>query len=258
MAETSWRNTMRRFVRNVTGSAATAITNVQNAITSRLRRGTAKPTTTVPPQQLSMPLVTNEFANEAPERPVASTSLHQPCSLRAMAGERVLGDNRQSLFDVVDENTAMKNNSIVEKVTSKIPMDEHTFLTKAKLTLCNLLEQHRNTKIKFNLTCIMIRTAMATGEQHDDKPTFWSEAHENFPATELNDLYEIMKEKVLYAFASHLNKGSNWRFKEVKSLTVHNDRNIPLRGSSYKDLPKFVKDKKAVINIKNADNECFR
>jgi hypothetical protein len=31
-----------------------------------------------------------------------------------------------------------------------------------------------------------------------------------------------------------------------------------LRGSSYKDLPKFVKDRKAVINIKNADNECFR
>jgi hypothetical protein len=195
MAEMSWRNTMRRFVRNVmTGSAATAITNVKNAITSRLRRGAAKPTTTVPPQQLSTPL-----ASEARERPVA---LHQPCSLRAMAGERVLGDNRQSLFYVVDKNTAMKNNSVVKEVTSKIPMDEHTFLTKAKLTLCNLLEQHRNTKIKLNLTCIMTRTDMTTGEQQDDKPTFWSETHENFPATYLNDLYEIMKEEVLYAFAS--------------------------------------------------------
>lgn len=223
MADVSWRNTMRRFVRNVmTGSAATAITN---AITSRLRRGTA----TVPP---STPL-----ASEARERPVA---LHQPRSLRAMAGERVLGDNRQSLFNVVDKKTAMKNNSIVKEVTSKIPMDEHAFLTKAKLTLCNLLEQHRNTKIKLNLTCIMTRTDMVTGEQQDDQATFWSETHENFPATNLDDLYEIMKEKVLYAFASYLNKGSNWRFKEVISLTVHIDKNIPLRGSSYKDLPKFV------------------
>jgi hypothetical protein len=93
MADMSWRNTMRRFVRNVTGGAATAITNVKNAITSRSRRGTAKPTATVPPQQLSTPLVTNEFASEARERPVASTSLHQPRSLEAMAGERVLGDN---------------------------------------------------------------------------------------------------------------------------------------------------------------------
>jgi hypothetical protein len=158
----------------------------------------------------------------------------------------------------MDKSTAMKNNSIVKEITSKIPMDEHTFLTKAKLTLCNLLEQHRNTKIKLNLTCIMTRTDMATGEQQDDKATFWSETHENYPATDLNDLYEIMKEKVLDAFATYLNKGSSWRFKEVKSLTVHIDKNIPLRGSSYKDLPKFVKDKKAVINIKNTDNECFR
>jgi hypothetical protein len=177
-----------------------------------------------------------------------------------MAGERVLGDDlyNKSLFDVADKSTAMKNNSIVKEITSKKSMDEHTFLTKAKLTLCNLLEQHRNTKIKLNLTCIMTRTDMATGEQQDDKATFWSETHENFPATDLNDLYEIMKENVLDAFAIYLNKGSSWRFKEVKSLAVHIDKNIPLRGSSYKDLPKFVKDKKAVINIKNADNECFR
>jgi hypothetical protein len=69
------------------GSAATAITNVASAITSRIRRGAAKSTTTVSPQQLSTPLVTEL------ERPVTSTSLHQPLSLRAMAGERVLGDD---------------------------------------------------------------------------------------------------------------------------------------------------------------------
>jgi hypothetical protein len=88
-------------------------------------------------------------------------------------------------------------------------MDEHTFLTKVKLTLCNLSVQHRNTKIKLNLTCIMTRTDMATAEQQDDKATFWSETHENFPATDLNHLYEIMKEKVLDAFATYLNKGSS-------------------------------------------------
>jgi hypothetical protein len=65
MAEMSWRNTMRRVVRDImTGSAATAVTNVASEITSRIRRGAAKSTTTVPPQQLSTPLVTNEFASE--------------------------------------------------------------------------------------------------------------------------------------------------------------------------------------------------
>jgi hypothetical protein len=41
-------------------------------------------------------------------------------------------------------------------------------------------------------------------------------------------------------------------------LEVLIDKNVPLRGSSYKDLPKFIKDKKAVINIKNDDNQCFK
>jgi hypothetical protein len=167
----------------------------RSAITSRIRRGAAKfPTTTVHLnnyQRRSLP------SSQAKLLRGLSRTSHQPRSLRAMAGERVLGDNRQSLFNVMDKSTAMKNNSIVKKVTSKISMDEHTFLTKAKLTLCNLLQQHRNTKIKLNLACIITRTDMATGEQQDDQATFWSETHENFPATDLNDLYEIMKIKFL-------------------------------------------------------------
>jgi hypothetical protein len=96
----------------------------------------------------------------------------------------------------------------------------------------------------------MTRTDMAAGEQQDDQATFWSETHENFLATGLNNLYEIMKEKVLDAFANYLNKGSSWRFEEVKGLTVHIDKNIQLKDSSYEDLPKFVKDKKAAITLR--------
>jgi len=32
----------------------------------------------------------------------------------------------------------------------------------------------------------------------------------------------------------------------------------PLKGSSYIDLPKEIKDKKAIRNSKNDDNECFK
>ena len=32
----------------------------------------------------------------------------------------------------------------------------------------------------------------------------------------------------------------------------------PWKGSRYMELPKFVMDKKAVINIKNNDNQCFK
>ena len=32
----------------------------------------------------------------------------------------------------------------------------------------------------------------------------------------------------------------------------------PLKGSSYIDLPKFLKDKKAIINVKNQDDEFLK
>jgi hypothetical protein len=243
-----------------TTTAANAITNVASTIASRLRRGAAKPTATVPQQPMSSMtatpydrLSTAVTATSQPPAVPQPTSLHQPRSLRAMTNEH---DNRhdKSLFNVKDINTAMKNNCVVKKITSKIPMDEHTFLTKVKLTLCDLLEPNRNMKIRLKLTCIMTRIGMATGQKHDEKATFRSETHENFPATDLNNLYKIMKEKALDAFATYLNSGSSWRFKEVESPTVHIDKNISLRGSSYKDLPKFIRDKKAVINVRNRDN----
>ena len=31
----------------------------------------------------------------------------------------------------------------------------------------------------------------------------------------------------------------------------------PLAGGSYMELPKFIKDKKACINVKNDDDRCF-
>jgi len=32
----------------------------------------------------------------------------------------------------------------------------------------------------------------------------------------------------------------------------------PLKGSSYIPLPKYLADKKAIINLKNEDNQCFK
>jgi hypothetical protein len=250
MAEMSWRNTMRRFVRDVTGSAANAITNVKSAITSRMRRGTAKPTTTVPPVAAvtvapQPPLVTDEFAapygrlptGEARTR-LASTSFHQPRSLRAIAGERVLSDDRYnaSLFKVENGKTAMKKDCVNKKITSKIPMDESTFLTKAKITVCNILEQHRNTKVKLKFVCMMLRTDMATGEEQNKEGVFWSGTFENYPATDLSELYNAMKERLLEEFTNYLNEGSNWRFKEVKCLEVLIDKNVPLTRQQLQGL----------------------
>ena len=52
--------------------------------------------------------------------------------------------------------------------------------------------------------------------------------------------------------------GSGWVFVEVEDLTLHTDIWNPINASSYIDLPKELKNKNAIINMKNQDNECFK
>ena len=41
-------------------------------------------------------------------------------------------------------------------------------------------------------------------------------------------------------------------------LYVNIAKYTPLKGSSYIELPKYLKKKKAIINVKNQDNECLK
>ena len=51
--------------------------------------------------------------------------------------------------------------------------------------------------------------------------------------------------------------GSGWVFVKVENLTLHTDIWDPIKASSYIDLPKELKNKNAIINMKNEDNKCF-
>ena len=53
--------------------------------------------------------------------------------------------------------------------------------------------------------------------------------------------------------------GSGWRLNAILGSDLEMDKYKPLRGSSYIELPKPIRDKKATINIQNKkDNECFK
>ena len=53
-------------------------------------------------------------------------------------------------------------------------------------------------------------------------------------------------------------RGSNWRLAEVLKLELHLVDFVPLKGNSWILLPEAISKKKAVINMKNEDDECFK
>ena len=54
------------------------------------------------------------------------------------------------------------------------------------------------------------------------------------------------------------NKGSGWVVNRIETLWLNITRYQPFRGGSYLILPEFIKNKKAIINVKNKDDNCLR
>ena len=96
-----------------------------------------------------------------------------------------------------------------------------------------------------------------TGEVVFNLPYFHSDTKVNLRATDLNDLYKEMTDKILERIAKYNKGGSNFIFKQILSLEIHTVQYEPLGGSSYIELPESLANKNAIINLKNTDNKCF-
>jgi hypothetical protein len=68
------------------------------------------------------------------------------------------------------------------------------------------------------------------------------------------NIYEGLIEEI----ETHQNAGSGWVFHEVIHLDIHIDKYEPIKGNSYIPLPGNLVSKKAIINMENNDNECFK
>ena len=81
--------------------------------------------------------------------------------------------------------------------------------------------------------------------------TFHSSIVINLYGMDEEDLYETMVERIVEKIATFQSMGS------IIQLELHTVKYKPLNGKNYIPLPKALKVKKGIINIKNSDNQCF-
>ena len=87
---------------------------------------------------------------------------------------------------------------------------------------------------------------------------FHSKIEVNLEGTDENGLYNNMLDTIEEKIQKleHA-EGTGWRLHSVINLELHTVEWVPLRGSSYIELPRELKYKNAIINMKNEDNRCF-
>ena len=108
------------------------------------------------------------------------------------------------------------------------------------------------------LTCEMTRKELFSESTQILNAFFNSETVENLEGTDESEVYDRSIQTIEERIQNFNQRGSNWRFQRVLSLDAHFTDFQPLRGSTFLPLPSKISTKKAVINMKNNDDQCFK
>ena len=132
------------------------------------------------------------------------------------------------------------------------------FMQLARRDILNLMRANRQTRVRMILTCEMTRKELFSESTQILNSYFNSETVENLEGTDESEVYDGSIQTMEERIQNFNQRGSNWRFQRVLFLDVHFTDFIPLRGSTFLPLPRKIASKKAVINIKNDDDQCFK
>ena len=167
-------------------------------------------------------------------------------------------EEAKRIFTPTKENRALKSSSIQYIIKGEPTYDPKTFLYGAEPTFINIMSKNLNIKVRLYLKCFMKRSVLG-GFTEIKEFAFHSIGQKI--VTESTDPTEIYQE-MIDEIEEEIQKveqaeGSGWVFVKIKSLELHTATWNPLNASSYIDLPEELKNKKAIINMKNEDNKCF-
>ena len=166
-------------------------------------------------------------------------------------------EEEKRLFTPIEEKSAL-NKNVVDYVINGDPLyPPSEFLHVAKPHVINIMALNRNIKTKLYLNCLMSRsdplgTIVKKFKFHSIGYKIITEATD--PHEIYNEMVDEIEEEIQKVEQA---EGSGWVFLEVENLTLHTDIWDPIKGSSYIDLPRELKNKKAIVNMQNKDNKCF-
>ena len=156
---------------------------------------------------------------------------------------------------------ALKNSTksfAVDIVDNKDPLKQ---LTETK----KVIERHLNKELGELKGFKYIETLKITFEKQLGNETTIKTAYFNSKTktlineNEINEVLQTSRQELMKSIAQWISEGSGWTIQSVDGHYINLTKYIPLKGSSYIELPTELKNPaKGLINLKNKDDECFR
>ena len=135
--------------------------------------------------------------------------------------------------------------------------DQNTFTNHIRGRVVDFFQRRqRPFQVKFIFTCKFFK---GVGEEREESfPNFHTRVERIMEDTDLDELYERMIKECLEKMEKYQKEGSGWHFDGVVSFDINIDSFNPMRAGSYFPLPYKLAIKKAIINVQNEDDECFK
>ena len=178
----------------------------------------------------------------------------------------------KSLFEIEDEFyiTTNKNNKWLRVwkmvVSKKSPYNKDLFkfarsikesftdLIKRELKELKNIKVSLEMKIKFKKEEEEKTQYMEQYFRENDTQIFYANDDEN----DIEEYFDNIFEKINGKIEAWVAEGSGWEIEKIDLVYVNVARFQPLRGATYLPIPTKLKNKKAVMNVQNKDNECLK
>ena len=135
-------------------------------------------------------------------------------------------------------------------------MDVITFSSRTRKFIVDLLSKETMGRAVRSQTTAWIRFVKDGIEQVD--LAFNSRMMSVYNLNDINEIVSAMIEHMSQQIENPALKDSKFVFDRIMHMDINFHRLNLTRGSSYIPLPDWLTEKKAIINPKNSDQECFK
>ena len=183
------------------------------------------------------------------------TKIARILSLRAAAHKKIFKAEDDIVFEEVE--SAFQKRVKTGVVVNLKYLDVGKFMNRSRDVVIkyvnDAIEEFKCLKI-----CIIFNGNFTNKEKIADKH-FNSKYVEVCETSDLHAWFKDVATFILSSIEDFEDCGSGWTLTEINNLAILVNKYNPLRhgGASWIDLPKWIKDKKAVINLEVYDDTCF-
>jgi len=169
---------------------------------------------------------------------------------KAKLEENITIDHTESLGGQINEYVFKRNEGDSQELFIK-------FCEVAPNKIVELINKFATVKI--NLSAYVDVRHLET-----NSVTSYFTRHRIFQLTQsdIPNITEILKQKLNFLIEEKIGEDSLGQsglvYEGLNTITLVVSKTSRTKGSSYIELPKFIANKKATINVQNIDNECFK